>query len=406
MHRRVVVTGVGLISPLSASVTETFQGLCNLDLGVKIIPESEYPGFADLPVKVAGFLPSDFDMSGYLKQAGIVKNVYNALSIASCKAAFEDSQLVATDETSENIGIIFGSDKSSALDLRKTTEKVLEGGYAKLDRFIIPKVLVSQSVGTAALALKIKGYANAITAGYATGQLAVSDAYRAIMLNHADAMVAGSAEVDFDENILMSLYKSGLLSRNNEENACKPFDIARDGIVYSVGTGAMVLELLEHALARKAKIYAEIVSTACVSNVSMVPENKGPERVMRNVMEKGKVRAEDVSFVNADAPGLKSWDLWEAAAIEKLCKEAKVTSHKGNLGHMMSASGICQSIITVLALKNQIVPPIANLLIPVNENLNYVCLAPDNTPSTYGISNSFTYDGGCFSSILYKNYSK
>ena len=407
MHRRVVVTGVGLISPLSQTALGTFQGLCNKELGVRVIDEDLYPEFTDLPIKIAGPLPTTLDLPSLLKQAGIVKNVYNALSIASCKAAFEDSKLLIKDEeSSRSIGIIYGSDKSSAFDLRKTAEKVMEGGYAKLDRFIIPKVLVSQSVGTAALALKIKGYANAITAGFATGQLAVSDAYRAIVLNYADAMVAGAAEVDFDPNIMMSLYKGGMLTRNNEPEACKPFDIARDGFVYSVGAGAMVLESLEHALSRNANIYAEIVSTACCAHTGMDPSNLGPERVMQIAVNKAKIDAEQVSFVNADAPGFKMWDKWEADAIHKICSKALVTSHKGNLGHMMAASGICQNIITAIALKEQSLPPIANLVVPVNEDLNYVCNDSDKSETEYGLTNSFTYDGGCFSSILYKRYRK
>ena len=407
MHRRVVVTGVGLISPLSQTALGTFQGICSKELGVRAITASEFPDFSDVPVKIGGPLPSSLDLSSLLKQAGIVKNTYNALSIATCKSAFEDSKLLITDEeSSRSVGIVYGSDKSSAFDLRKAAEKVAEGGYAKLDRFIIPKVLVSQGVGTAALALKIKGYANAITAGVATGQLAVSDAYRAIVLRYADAMVAGAAEVDFDPNIMMSLHKAGMLAKKEETGACRPFDVKAEGFVYSVGAGAMVLESLEHALARGANIYAEIVATASCAHTAMEPSNLGPLRVMQLAVNKAKIYTEQVSFVNADASGLKKWDMWEAEAIQNICRRARVTSHKGNLGHMLAASGICQNIITVMALQQQILPPIANLEAPVNENLNYVCNDSDKRENEYALTNSFTYDGGCFSSILYKKYSK
>ena len=405
MHRRVVITGLGLISPLSTSALGTFQGLCNSEIGVRAISEEKYPEFEDLPIKIAGMLPDALDMNKLLQQTGTIKNVINALSLASCKAAFEDSKLEQfNEENNTKMGVIFGSDKSSNYDLQKCVEKVKEGCYKKLDRFLIPKLLISQSVGTIGLGLKIRGYANSISAGLTTGQLAVSDAFRAIRLGYGDIMVAGAAEIDFNPSVMMSFYKAGMLARSNEIDACKPFDITRDGFVYSVGTGALILEDLDHALKRNANIYAEILSSSSCSETNLNTENKGIERAMKQAISKANLNPNDISLVNADAAGYKKWDDWEASAISNLCKNAFITSHKGNLGHMISASGIAQNIITVLCLKEQTIPPIANLMIPVNEDLNYVCVESNKSATNYAISNSYSYEGGSFSSIVYKKY--
>lgn len=404
MHKRVVVTGLGLISPVSSTASGTFQGLLNGAIGIKEISEEKFPDFADLPIKIGGNLPEDFDYEGALKKTGIIKNFYNALSLSVCQQAFDDSKLAIPDESSnKNYGIIFGTDKSSPYDIRKAAEKVKEGGYSKLDRFIIPKVLISQSLGTIALSLKFKGYANAITAGFVTGQVAVSDAFRAIRLGHAEVMMAGASEVDFDPSVMMSLYKSGLLIRSNEVDQCRPFDIARDGFVYSVGAGAMVLESLEHAVNRGATIYAEILASSSCADTNL-EQNNGAHRSMDLAIKKSNIDPKQVELVNADASGLKNWDVWEADAVEKLFGTVAVTSHKGNMGHMLSASGICQSVITALCVKNQIIPPISTLIIPVNENLDYVCKTSMEKNITHAISNSASYDGTSFSSILFKKY--
>ena len=231
MHKRVVITGLGLISPLSHTAHDTFKGLCNLELGVDRIPESLYPEVEDLPVKIAGLLPKTFDLSESLSKVGLIKTVYNALSLSSCKAAFLDSKLpIPTGDMSEKIGLIYGTDKSSPSHLKKAIKDIAKGGYDKLDPLIVFQMLVSHSLNTIASELNIKGYANAVSAGFATGQISVNDAYRAIKLGYADVMIAGASEVEFDASILMSFYKSGMLSRSSEPEACKPFDIARDGI--------------------------------------------------------------------------------------------------------------------------------------------------------------------------------
>jgi 3-oxoacyl-[acyl-carrier-protein] synthase II len=404
MLRRVVVTGVGLVSPLGSSSQTIFESLCNSEIGISEISHQEYPEIEDFPIKIAGLLPKSFDKAKAFKEVGFLKNLYNALALSTSKAAFEDSKFVITDEeTSRSAGIMYGSDKSSSLEYKTNFINVTAGGFEKLDRFFIPKILISQCAGTIGIPLKLKGYTNSITAGWATGQVAVADAYRAIKLGHSDAMIAGSSEPEFDPSILISLYKSGILARSNELDSCKPFDIARDGIIYSIGGGAIFLEELESALKRNANIYAEVVATSSCSD-TRPQNNTGVERAMKLVIDKAQISPDRVSLVYADAAGYQKWDEWEASAIEKLFKHALVTSNKANLGHMLSASGMSQVIMTLLALKHQTVPPIPNLIVPVNENLNYVVKKPVKSELEYAVSNNFSYDGAFLSSILFKKF--
>lgn len=313
---------------------------------------------------------------------------------------------ILTEADSEKIGIIFGTDRSSTMDLRRTHEKVKDGGYAKLDRFIIPKIIVSQAVGSIGIPLKIKGYANSISAGLVTGHLAIKDAFRIVQLGEAELMIAGSAEVEFDTSLMMSLYKAGCLSRSEDPHlACRPFDINRDGWAYSVGAGALILEELQHAKARGARIYAELVGgSSCADTESVPKEGNGQFRAMNIALQQARVSGDQVDLVVADAPGWKHWDEAEGIAIAKLCPNTNVTSNKGNFGHMQSSAGMAQAVEAILAIHNSKIPQIPNLVSPLNSVLRLVSSRPLETPVMHAISNSFTYDSTNFTSLVFKKF--
>jgi len=333
--------------------------------------------------------------------------VYNATSLAVCSQALMDSgHEILTDEISERTGLIFGSDRSSVMDIRRTHEKVLEGGYSKLDRFIIPKFIASQAVGSIGMPLRIRGYANSISAGLPVGLLAIKDAFRVIQVGEADVMLAGAAEVEFDTALLMSFYKSGFLSRGEDPMlACRPFETRRDGWVYSVGAGAVVLEELEHAKKRGARIYAEVAGGSCCADTeSAERDGNGQLRAMKIALKQAKVEGSEVDLVVADAPGWKHWDETEALAISRLCPDCSVTSNKGNLGHMQAASGAAQVVEGVLSIYHSKIPQIPNLISPCSKAIELISTQPLEIPVTHAITNSFSYDSTCFTSLVFKKF--
>jgi len=392
--KRVVITGLGLVSPLSASAKSTFEKLCGGEVGFRILEEQDVPGMEDLPIKLGGVLPDDFDASAWIKKLTVPKNIINAEAFAVSSMAIKDSGFEVTEKNSHRIGAIFGQDRTSSIDIRNIHQKVMNSGYSKLDPFTIMKFIVSQSLGTIGVKHQIKGYCNVVCAGNASGHIAIKDSAAAIRRGQADAMVAVAAETDFDPAILMSYYKAGCLSRNPDPTqACRPFNSLRDGWVYSVGAGAVMLESLDHALERGAPIYAEL---GPVSNFADTEDHKsGMRRAMSAVSEEAEV-------VVADAPGWRNWDELEASAIQDLWPNSKVTSLKWSLGHMLVASGMAQVATAALALKTQTIPGIVNLDEPLKNELS-ILQETQKAEFSSVVSNSFSYEGGCFSSLLLKN---
>lgn len=386
-----------MVSPLGASAATSFSNLCSDAIG--IVPlSSQYPDSVALPAKLAGLLPTDFDISFWHRKLSIVKNHYSALSLAVATAALEDSALTINEQNNETVGLIYGTDRSSTVDLRNAHRAVLQHGYDRLDRFIIPKILASQAIGTISIAFGIKGFSSSISAGFTTGSIAIRDAYRCIQRQEAVAVLAGASEVDFDPALLMSLYKSGVLSRRNvPEEACKPFDELRDGIVYSEGAAAVVVETLEHALKRKARIYCEIASTA--SGADTENWGEGVLRIMKKCAEF------EPDLILGDAPGFRNCDADEANAIEKVAPNALVTSIKGRLGHMLAASGAANVVVGALALYEGKVPGILGLQRPVNKKLKF-CTETVKKKCKGAIVNAYALDGTSFSSIALKSYKR
>jgi 3-oxoacyl-[acyl-carrier-protein] synthase II len=386
---RVVVTGLGMITPLGPSAPETFTRLCSNEIGIKEIDGPEYENFYDLPVRVAGLLPIELG----------IKN-YQWLLVETAKEAYKDSGL--SDEY--EIGAVIGTDNSSFNYLQSIRNNVAEKGLSGLDPRFLENYSISSCINEISKEFCINGYCSVVSSGLATGQASVIQAYNAIKYQHASVILTGSTEDSINPSILMSLYKTGYLSREGEVNSCRPFDVARDGFIYSQGSACLVLESLTHALSRNAKIYCEIVGTGFITNTNKETIHSGPRECMAKAINKAGINGKDISIVNCDASGYRKFDEWEANGVEELCEDSLVTSHKGHLGHMMSASGSCQSAISSLMLKNNEIHPVGNLTIPTVENVNYVCRESFKDEFDYTISNSFSYDAGIFTSIIFKKF--
>ena len=385
--KRVVVTGLSLITPLGNSSDLTFQGLCSGAIGIKELAGNRFKELDEFPIKVAGYLPEDY--------------TYEDLSKLSTHSAYQDSQLSNPDPA--RLGLIFGTDKSSFKYFRSIYQKHNQSPKSFNTQNFPLSISMSSPIPSICQDLNIKGYTTTISAGFATGQVAIIEAFKQIKLNQADVILAGSAEGAIDPAYMMGLYKSSYLARMESTEASKPFDIARDGIVYSSGAGCLVLEELEHALRRNAKIYAEVVGYSALTETKSADMQVAVAKCMDAAVRRAGIRKEDVDVYNCDASGFKLFDEHEGNYIEDL--RSLVTSSKGNLGHLISASGSVQSGISCLILDRSTVPHIANLVIPSVENVNYVCAKPSSGDFIYTLSNSFSYDGGILSSILFKKLS-
>lgn len=387
---RVVVTGLGMITPLGRNVSEIFEKLCLSEIGIKDIDGPGFEGFEDLPVRVAGLLNGDLN-----------KKSSQWLSVEAAKDALRDSGL-GHDLDKECVGVVFGTDQSSFNYLQGVKRTVDE--RKEIDCEFMSDYSVSKCVREICKEIRPTGFCSVVTAGFATGQASIIQAYKAIKYQKASIMLAGSSEDAINPSILMSLYKSGYLSREGEITSCKPFDIARDGFIYSNGSCCLVLESLQSALSRKAQIYCEILGTTFITSSNKENLQFAPRECMKNLINKAGIQSKQIQVVNCDAAGYKQFDEWEAKGVEELFEDCLVTSHKGNLGHMISASGSCQSAITCLILRNGKIPPVMNLIVPSVENVNYVCRDAAVGQYEYAISNNYSYDPGLFTSILFKKF--
>ena len=386
--RRVVVTGLSLITPLGNTAELTFQGLCSGTIGIKELVGDRFKEFDEFPIKVAGYLAEDY--------------TYEALSKLSTQSAYQDSQLSAADPA--RLGLIFGTDKSSFKYFRSIYQKHNQNPKSFTSENFPLSISMSSPIPSICQDLNIKGYTTTISAGFATGQVAIIEAFKQIKLNQADVILAGSAEGAIDPAYMMGLYKSSYLARMESTEASKPFDLARDGIVYSSGAGCLVLEELGHALRRNAKIYAEVAAYSTLTETRSSEMQAAVAKCMDTAVRRAGIGKENVHVFNCDASGFKLFDEHEGKYVEDL--EALVTSSKGNLGHLISASGSVQSGISCMILDRNTVPHVANLVIPSVENVMYVCKKPSTGDFIYTLSNSFSYDGGILSSILFKKLSK
>jgi 3-oxoacyl-[acyl-carrier-protein] synthase II len=385
--RRVVVTGLSMITPVGNNAACTFEGLCKGLSGITELKGEKFQEFEDFPIKYAGILQNDFKS-------------YKDLARVSARQAFEDAGLGLKKDI--KVGLLFGTDKSSFNYIRsfhsnhKTTPI-----NPKVPDFPF-QVSTSSAISEISKDLNLSGFTSSISAGFATGQAAVIEAAKLIRCCGLDVALAGAAEFEVDPGVMMSFYKAGFLSRKENFDAGRPFDLARDGFVYGNGAGCLVLEELQHAIRRKAKIYCEVVGFGFRSEGKNEDMQDAVFATMDLALKKAGIGKDEVEVFNCDASGYKLFDDHEAKFIEDL--DGGVTSHKGNIGHLLSASGSVQSAVSCLILDKQIIPPIQNLTVPSVESVMYVSSKAEEGDYRYVMSNSFSYDGGLLTSIVFKKY--
>ncbi|MEO5355967.1 MAG: beta-ketoacyl-ACP synthase II [Nitrospirae bacterium YQR-1] len=409
---RVVITGLGLITPLGTGVEKSWQSLIAGKSGIRRITRFNDPS---IPVQIAGEV-DDFDPESYIHPKEIKKmDRFIHFAIGASDMAVKDSGLKITEENADRAGVYIGSGIGGLPAIEHYHKAYLDGGYRKVSPFFIPMLIINLAAGNVSMMTGAKGPNSAVATACASGNHAIGDAFKIIQRGDADIMIAGGAE-----SVITPLSISGFtvmkaLSRRNDEpqKASRPFELNRDGFVMGEGAGILVLENLESALKRGAKIYAELVGYAMTGDAyhitSPAPGGEGAGRCMAAAVRDADVSPDKIDYINAHGTSTKFNDELESMAIKNVFKEhaykLMVSSTKSMTGHLLGASGGVEAVFCALSIYNGIVPPTTNLDEPDPEcDLDYVPHTARKADIQYAMSNSFGF-GGTNACIIFKKYS-
>ncbi len=411
MRPRVVVTGIGLVSGLGNTTEDTWAGLIEGRSGVDYITHFDASAF---PVRFAAEV-KNFDPLRYIEKKEVKKmDAFIHYAIAASQQAVDDAGLQVTPAIAERVGVYIASGIGGFSIIEREHQKYLEGGPGRVSPFFIPATIVNLAAGQVSIRLGAKGPNSATCTACSAGAHAIGDSFRIIERGDADVMICGGTEAAITPMGVAGFAAMRALSTRNDDpqRASRPFDRDRDGFVLGEGAGILVLERLEHALGRGARIYAEIVGygmTGDAFHITQPPEDAdGAVRVMRNALRDAGIRPEEVDYINAHGTSTYYNDKLETYAIKRVFGEhaykLAVTSTKSMTGHLLGAAGGLEAGISVLALYHQIIPPTINYENPDPEcDLDYVPNRARRASLRYVLSNSFGF-GGTNAALLFKRY--
>jgi 3-oxoacyl-[acyl-carrier-protein] synthase II len=410
--RRVVITGVGMVSPLATGTDRSWDGLLKGRSGVSRITNFDPEGY---PCQIAAEV-TDFNIDDYIEVKEQKKmDRFIHFGIAASSMAMEDSGLMITDDIAERVGVIVGAGMGGLPAIEKYSKILNEKGPKRITPFFIPMTIINLASGQVSIRFGAKGPNSSVVTACASGTHSIGDAFRLIQNNVADAMIAGGTEATISPLGIAGFSAMKALSTRNDEpeKASRPYDMNRDGFVMGEGSGIMVLEELEQARKRGARIYAEIIGYGMTADAyhisSPAPEGEGAARCMQAALKDAKMDMHEIDYINAHGTSTKYGDELETAAIKSVFKEHAhklcVSSTKSMTGHLLGAAGGLEGVICALSIFNKVVPPTINQDTPDPEcDLDYV---PNNARELdigATISNSFGF-GGTNASIIFKRFS-
>ncbi|WP_105200469.1 MULTISPECIES: beta-ketoacyl-ACP synthase II [unclassified Pseudoalteromonas] len=407
--RRVVVTGLGMLTPLGNDVASTWQGLLNGQSGIGAITHFDTTDFG---TKFAGLI-KDFDAEAYMAKKDAKKmDLFIQYGIAAGIQALDDSGLEVTEANADRIGVAVGSGIGGLTLIEENHEKLLNVGPRKLSPFYVPSTIINMISGHLSIMKGLRGPNISIVTACTTGLHNIGHAARMIAYGDADAMVAGGAEKASTPMGMGGFSAARALSTRNDnpQAASRPWDKDRDGFVLSDGAGVVVLEEYEHAKARGAKIYAELVGfgmSGDAYHMTSPPEDgAGAALAMANAIKDAGINAEQVGYINAHGTSTPAGDKAETSAVKSIfgaaADKVMVGSSKSMMGHLLGAAGSVESIITVLSLQDQKVSPTINLDNPDEGcDLDYIAHTARDVKLDYALCNSFGF-GGTNGSLLFK----
>jgi len=417
--KRVVVTGLGLVTPLAGSVNKSWDKLINAESGI-----GKIEGFdvEDLPAKIAGHVPNSEQEDGFdpnrcleLKEQRKVDR-FILFAIDAAYQAIKDSKWEAkSEEDSYRSGVLIGSGIGGLSTIEQATLVLKEKGPRRLSPFFIPSCLINLASGQVSIKNNFKGPNLSVVSACSTGAHAIGDAARLIRANEADVMVAGGSEAAITRLGIGGFAAARALSTSYNDNpttASRPWDEGRDGFVMGEGAGCVVLEDYEHAKSRGAKIYAEILGYGLSADAYHITapseDGDGGYRAMQAAIINGGVDISEISYINAHGTSTPLGDEIELGAVKKLFQDnisnLSVSSTKSSVGHMLGAAGAVEAIFSILAVSNDIIPPTLNLEKPCDsaEGIDLVPLKAKEKKVNIALSNSFGFGGTNASLIVGK----
>jgi len=408
---RVVVTGLGAVAPNGIGVESFWQSIISGVSGIGPITRFDA---SKHDTRIAGEVKGFDPLQWVEKKEARKMDLFIHYAVAASQMAYDDSGLKVTDDNRERVGVFVGTGMGGIPGLEESHKLLLERGPGRVSAFFIPSIITNLASGQISMRFGMKGPNLCVSTACASGNHAIGDSFRIIQRGEADVMLAGGSEAVITPLTIGGFCSMKALSTRNDEptRASRPFDKDRDGFVMGEGSGLMVLEELEHAKRRNAKIYAEIVGYGMSADAYHItqpaPEGEGAVRSMRLALKDAKLTPSQVGYINAHGTSTPVGDVNETLAIKTVFGEhartVAVSSTKSMTGHLLGAAGGIESVITVLTLVHGILPPTINYETPDPEcDLDYVPNTARRAEVRYALTNSFGF-GGTNASLLFKKY--
>ena len=412
MERRVVITGLGAITPIGNNVQDFWEGIKEGKCGIDEITHfdaSEYK--VKLAAEVKDYNPEDY----FDRKAAKRLDTFSQFAIIAAKEAWTDSRLDKETENMERVGVILGSGIGGLETMEKEMANIHQKGPDRVSPMFIPMNIANMAAGNVAIELGAKGESIAMVTACASGTHCVGESFRMIKNGYQDVVIAGGTEATITPIGIAGFTNIKALSQATDKNrASIPFDKERSGFVMGEGAGIVILEELEHALKRNAKIYAEVVGYGATSDAyhitSPAPGGEGGARAMKIAMEEANVKPEEIIYINAHGTSTHLNDSCETAAIKTALGEASkkvmVSSTKGHTGHLLGAAGGVEAVVCAKSVEEGFVPATINYKVPDEEcDLDIVPNEGRKVDVKYAMSNSLGF-GGHNATILLKKYEK
>lgn len=408
--KRVVVTGVGAVTPIGNDANTAWE---NAKKGVNGVGELTRLNPDDYPVKIAAEV-KDFDIEQYLEKKEARKmDRFTHYAIASADMAVADSGLTIDDSNAERVGVWIGSGIGGMETFETQYDTFLNRGHRRVSPFFVPMMIPDMASGQVSIRFGAKGINSATVTACATATNSIGDAFKVIQRGDADVMITGGAEAPITKMSVAGFVANKALSLNPDpETACRPFDADRDGFIIGEGAGIFILEELEHAKARGAKIYAEVVGYGATGDAYHItapaPGGEGAARSMQMALHDADIAVENVDYINAHGTSTPYNDDYETQAIKTVfgdvAPKLAISSTKSMTGHTLGASGGIEAIFSVLAIRDSIVPPTIHLKNPDPVcDLDYVPNEAREMNVDIAMSNSFGF-GGHNATLVFKKY--
>ncbi len=408
--RRVVVTGLGAVTPIGNDVETSWKNAIEGVSGIRTMTRLDPDNYS---AKVSAEL-KDFNVEDYIdKREARKMDRFTQYAVVASKMAVQDAKLDITDEMAPRVGVWIGSGIGGMETFENQYETFLEKGARRVSPFFVPMMIPDMAAGQVSIMLGAKGINSCTVTACATGTNSIGDAFKVIQRGDADVMVTGGTEAPITKLSVAGFCANKALSTNPDpETACRPFDQNRDGFIIGEGAGIVILEDLEHALARGAKIYAEIVGYGATGDAHHVtapaPGGEGGVRAMRQAINDAGLKPEDINYINAHGTSTDYNDKFETMAIKEVfgeyAQKVAISSTKSMTGHLLGAAGGVEAIFSIKAIEDSMIPPTINYVTPDPEcDLDYVPNKARKQEVKAVLSNSLGF-GGHNATIVFKKY--